>query len=438
MRKKVNATMQARKVALLSSNSKMPKWFYSFIPFKVATGGSSQVIPLYALQLGAEAGEIGLLTSLSAFASTLGTVFWGKLSDKLLKRKLFILMGFFSVSVFLSALSLVSNFWELILVNALYSFFLASTVSIPIVLLFRNVRKTRWEEGVGKFNKIGGWSWVIGLLLGFILVRFLAFRELLLSFAFLNIPALIIAWKTIREAPVYLHRSNIKPLVNRVIQKGRYLPNFLIHLPARLKISPKFRGLYLSSFFFWISSGMYSTQLPVFLIKNGFTSQEVFGMALLNSSISALLYQRVGRKLGSRTPVLALMQGYFSRTIGISLLLLPLAIPNSLLFLSTASYALWGYSWSYISVSLTSLLGRMSTPQEQGNALATSNLVNSSGFILGSLIGGTVASKIGFDVNFASASVVSFLAIIPLLPLMGPLPSISTFKRPIPHIRRRD
>lgn len=438
MKKKVSTSMQVRKVSLLNQRAEDPKWFHSFIPFKIATGGSSQIISLYAMQMGAGAGEVGLLTSISTLASTIGTIFWGKLSDKLLKRKVFIIMGFLSVSFFLTVLSMVNNFWELLIVNSLYSFFLASTVSIPIVLLFRNVRKTRWEEGVGKFNKIGGWSWVIGLLLGFILVRFLAFRELLLLFALLNIPAFIIAWKTIREAPVYLHRNNIRPLVNQVIQKGRYLPNFLVHLPARLKISSKFRGLYLSSFFFWISSGMYSTQLPVFLIKNGFTSQEVFGMALLNSSISALLYQRVGRKLGSRTPVLALMQGYFSRAVGISLLLLPLAIPNSLLFLSTASYALWGYSWSYISVSLTSLIGRMSTPREQGNALATSNLVNSSGFILGSLIGGVVASKIGFDVNFASASVLSFLAIIPLLPLMGPLPSISTFKRPIPHIRRRD
>jgi len=75
-------------------------------------------------------------------------------------------MGFLSVSFFLTVLSMVNNFWELLIVNSLYSFFLASTVSIPIVLLFRNVRKTRWEEGVGKFNKIGGWSWVIGLLLG--------------------------------------------------------------------------------------------------------------------------------------------------------------------------------------------------------------------------------------------------------------------------------
>ncbi|KPU63895.1 MFS transporter permease [Thermococcus sp. EP1] len=438
MRKKVNATMQARKASLLSSNSKMPRWFYSFIPFKVATGGSSQIISLYALQLGAEAGEIGLLTSLSAFASTLGTVFWGKLSDKLLKRKLFILMGFFSVSVFLSALSLVSNFWELILVNALYSFFLASTVSIPIVLLFRNVRKTRWEEGVGKFNKIGGWAWVIGLLLGFILVRFLAFRELLLLFALLNIPAFIIAWKTIREAPVYLHRSNIKPLVNQVIQKGRYLPNFLIHLPTRLKLSPKFRGFYLSSFLFWISSGMYTTQLPVFLIKNGFTSQEVFGLALLNSSTSAMLYQRVGKKLRSRNPVLGLVQGYFFRTLGVFFLLVPMDFRYSLLLSSTASYLLWGYSWSYVSVSSTSFIGRRSTTKEQGSILATSNLVNSTGFVLGSLIGGGVASQIGFDMNFASASVMSFLAMFPLVPLLGISLSASISKRPIPQIRKRD
>ncbi|RKX50209.1 MAG: MFS transporter, partial [Thermotogae bacterium] len=47
MKKKVATSMQARKTALKGHNNQMPKWFYAFVPFKIATGGSSQVVPLY-------------------------------------------------------------------------------------------------------------------------------------------------------------------------------------------------------------------------------------------------------------------------------------------------------------------------------------------------------------------------------------------------------
>jgi len=436
MKRKVATSMQARKASLIVQNTQMPRWFYAFVPFKIATGGSSQVIPLYAIHLGAGAGEVGLLNALSTLASTIGTIFWGKLSDKTLRRKVFILMGLLSTSVFLSLLAFAESFWDLLLINAVYSFFLASTVSIPIVLLFRNVRKTRWDEAVGKFNKIGGWAWVLGLLVGFTLIRFLSFKELFLLFAVVNIPGFVIALKTIREAPVYLHRNNIKPFVTQVVQKGRYLPNFIIHLPTKLKVSPKLSGFYLSSLFFWVSSGMYSTQLPVFLIKNGVTSQEVFGFAILNSSISAMLYQRVGTKLKSKNPALALTQGYFFRSLGILLLLLPFNVPYALLISAAGSYVLWGYSWSYISVSSTSLIGRMSSPKEQGSALATANLVNSAGFVLGSLAGGFVASQMDFTLNFAIASSLSLLAVVPIISLMG-LSFVSPFSA-LPQIRRKN
>ncbi|USS41099.1 MFS transporter [Thermococcus aggregans] len=434
MKKKVAVSMQVRKKVVKGYNNQMPKWFYAFVPFKIATGGSSQVIPLYAIHLGAGAGEVGLLNAFSTLSSTVGTVFWGKLSDKTLKRKIFILMGLLSVSIFLSLLSFARDFWDLLAINAVYSFFLASTVSIPIVLLFRNVRKTRWDEAVGRFNKIGGWAWVLGLLAGFALVKFLSFRQLLLFFAIANVPGVIMALRTIREAPVYLHRNNIKPFVTQVIQKSRYLPNFIIHMPTKLKVSPKFAGFYLSSAFFWISSGMYVTQLPVYLINNGLTGQEIFGLALLNSSTSAMLYQRVGLKLKSKNPALALIQGYFIRSLGALLLLFPLTVPYSLLISALGSYILMGYSWSYVSVSSTSLLGRMSSPKEQGSVLATANLINSGGFVLGSLAGGFVVSQVDFALNFAIASSMGLCAIVPVLGLIGFSFPLHT---PV-HIRRRN
>ncbi|WP_234394331.1 hypothetical protein [Thermococcus piezophilus] len=37
---------------------RMPRWFYSFVPFKVATGGGSALVSLYLLELGGNASTL--------------------------------------------------------------------------------------------------------------------------------------------------------------------------------------------------------------------------------------------------------------------------------------------------------------------------------------------------------------------------------------------
>ncbi len=87
--------------------------------------------------------------------------------------------------VFLTAMAFVKTPLQLIAVNTTYAFFLASTLSVPIALVLRSVRKHSWDYGIGKFNEISGWGgWVLGLVLGFGLSGgFLTIPGLLLTFA---------------------------------------------------------------------------------------------------------------------------------------------------------------------------------------------------------------------------------------------------------------
>ncbi len=74
---------------------RIPGWFYSFVPFKVATGGSSALVSLYILELGGgNASTVGLAFALASLSSMLGALFWGgRLSDRTLRRKPFILLA---------------------------------------------------------------------------------------------------------------------------------------------------------------------------------------------------------------------------------------------------------------------------------------------------------------------------------------------------------
>jgi len=69
------------------------RWFYSFVPFKVSTGGAAPLIPLLTIELGGGPREVGLVNAVGSLSSMLGGLFWGKLSDRLNRRKVFLILG---------------------------------------------------------------------------------------------------------------------------------------------------------------------------------------------------------------------------------------------------------------------------------------------------------------------------------------------------------
>jgi hypothetical protein len=59
------------------------RWFYSFVPFKVATGGATPLIPLLTMNVGGGPADVGIVNAIGSTFSMLGGLFWGKLSDRL-------------------------------------------------------------------------------------------------------------------------------------------------------------------------------------------------------------------------------------------------------------------------------------------------------------------------------------------------------------------
>ncbi|AIF69615.1 hypothetical protein PAP_06075 [Palaeococcus pacificus DY20341] len=396
---------------------KIPNWFYSFVPFKIATGGSSVLMPLYLLQLGGSAQLVGVMNSLASLASMIGTLFWGRLSDKTLKRRLFITLGFSSVSIFLALLAIVGSAGELIILNTLYAFFLATTISVPVVLALRSVRKTYWDFGLGKFSEIGGWGWTFGLVLGLALSKYLSISALLLLFAIINFPSILLGASLIREIPIYVNRESIALFRNAVVQKARYAPSFVLHIPSTLKGFRRFskcRAFYAHSFLFWIATGLYFSQVPVFLTFSGFSREKIYLIAIANSAISAFMYTRVGLMLKNDNLFKVLRRGLLLRFLGIAAIFIAVVGARGVFILALASYLLAGLSWSFISISGTSLVGRLAGEKEKGTAMGIYNLVNSLGLIVGSLSSGFIVEGFGFGVEYALALLFVLLSLLPI------------------------
>ncbi|WP_297062821.1 MFS transporter [Thermococcus sp.] len=374
----------------------VPEWFYSFVPFKIATGGSSALVSLYLLELGGSASTVGMAFALASLASMLGALFWGRLSDRTLRRKPFILLGFASVPLFLPLMVLSKTPAQLIAVNTAYAFFLASTLSVPIALVLRSLRKHRWDYGIGKFNEISGWGWAFGLLIGFGLSKYLTVPQLFIAFAIMGAPSVVMAQRMIREVPVYINRGAIRAFGNYVVEKARYFPSFMLH--TNFSLPSNLRGFYLALLFFWIAAGLYFPQMPVLLTGEGYGREVVYLALIANSAVSAFNYTRVGNAMGNKEAILR--KGLVLRAGAFVAAMTAVTLQEVMLPLVFVSYILAGYSWTFIGLSSTSIVGEKAGEKEKGSAMGTYNVVSSAGYIAGSAIGGPLVSTVGFSATF--------------------------------------
>ena len=394
------------------------KWFYSFIPFKVSTGGAAPLIPLLTMELGGGPREVGIVNAVGSFASMLGGLFWGKLSDRLNRRKVFLITGFLGTALSTFLFALARSVSSVIFANALYTFFIAATVPIPVLIITKAFRLEDWDYEIGRFNEICGWAWVLGLVVGFVLSHLLPLRWI---FAVLGLIGLLSApWgmRTIKEVPLYLSRKILGVYAGYVVEKFRYLPNFITHLP-RLSTNG-FGGLYLSTFLFWFGAMLYFTQFPVLLKVRGFGASMLYLMSIGNSAVSAYMYARVGKRVKAKGGYRTLKLGLLLR--GLSFLLLTFAtfITGPLFpVLAFISYFLAGYTWAFIGISTTTVISRFAPPGKKGTLIGAYNLVSSLGAVAGNLTSGFMVSLLGLTGNFALASAFIFLSLLPIARLRG-------------------
>ncbi|ALV62740.1 hypothetical protein ADU37_CDS10410 [Thermococcus sp. 2319x1] len=417
-RKREIASLRTLENSVLSAYTKKSKikWFYAFVPFKISTGGTSTLIPLLTLEASGSPQEVGVINAIGSIASMIGGTFWGRLSDKTLKRKPFLMLGFIGTSLFSFLMAFSRDITHLMILNFLYSFFIAATIPIPVILIARVLKKKQLNYGIAKFNEIGGWAWVVGLILGFFLAYFLNIRQLLVVFALVNIFSIVLGVKWIQEVPFRIERKNLGVYANYIVEKFRYLPNIMIHLPDYNKRAftrfLEFKEFYLASILLWIGAMLYFSQFPVLLKSRNISTPEIYLAAVLNSSISAYMYMKAGihtERMGGKA---SLIRGLSIRSFGFSLILLGLSQTGMVFKLyAFASYALAGYSWAYIGISTTSIISKLAKEREQGAMMGFYNLISSLGAIIGSTLSGIIVNSRGFFVDFLFASLLILLSI---------------------------
>lgn len=433
--------VQAQKDGVTISKEGGDRWYYTFLPYNVAGGSTSPMIPLFITEgLKGTVAQVGLVGAISSMASVPANIIWGNLSDTTKKRKIFVLIGFLGMAISLLLMGLSMDMGTYYFANFILGAIAAAAAPVSTVIILETFKKEEWARRIGDFSKISGVGWVLGLVLGTIWLQLAsddgtvvsAMRGLFITASALALVSVFLAIKWVPEPTKRVERKDAVEEVplSRLIhfERGRYGPTKIIHIMkvSAHNLSPRnfpssLKLYYVVTLLAFTGFLTFYTAFPIFLKRElGLSISEVFIVYLASSVTSALTYSLAGRWTsavgGKKVQILAFLG---------RILLFPMVFLVTLLDLELwplmaalcALHALIGFCWASLSVAGSTIVSRISYRDFRTESLGAYNAIMGIGAIIGSLIGGLVAETMGYQITFILASFLVLSALLLLLPL---------------------
>lgn len=404
------------------------RWYFSFLPYNLASGSTSPLIPLFITEvLRGSLSQVGLASAISSAASVPSNILWGNLSDTTGLRRPFVLIGFGGLALALFMMGVATSIPSYFFANLVLGLLATASVPIGTVLVLEVNKREDWANELGSFSKVGGIGWVGGLALGVLWLQLgdlgvngeAPLRTLFILAATLSTLSILIALRFIPEPRRKVDRRTVDlkrlsyPLI--IFERARYLPGRMVHvlsLSTRNMSSRNFpvnlRRYYLVAFFIFAGTLSFFVTLPIFLLNEmGLSSSEVFLVYLSSSAVSAITYQRFGGLVTAMGGKRVQMRGLVGRAVAFPAFILISMIPLGQwenLLAAAALHGLVGYCWAAISVSGFALVSNLSYSAYRAEGMGLYNSTQGIASIMGSLLGGVVAQFLGYLAAFCMAS----------------------------------
>ena len=421
----MTSALSGKKIGQSARGGADHAWFTSYLLSNISGGIISPLIPLFVvLYLHSNVEYVGIVSALSSAASVPALIFWGNLSDKLKRRKIFVVIGF--VGSFLSLLLIIvsKTLGMYILTLVIFQFVAVASTPVATLLILESTVEKKWPNVMSTFNIFSYIGLIAGLAVGLVLMSVYAnisyslLPYLYLVAAFIYLAAGISAIFLLPE-PVRKLQRNTGALASifslRTTEKIRYFPNYMIHiissrknngtskLAQRTKIYIFYTGFLMFAF------QLFFVPFPVFMIdKLRGTQDEIFIMYLLNDFASAIAFLFSGRLLNSIGIAKTLSIALFSR-VGILFSAMVLALffgsLSFSLYLGIAIYAIMGLFWSFISISWSTSISKLALPENRGKAIGYYNSFLGIGQIISGVTAGLLALYFGYSITFALAAI---------------------------------
>ena len=440
------------------------RWYFAVGLANLVLGTSSILVPLMVSQvLHSTVADLGVLSSLSSLVGVIGSLFWGGLSDAAHRRKPFIVLSFFAVSLGFVGIALGPSFWTVVLANMGLSFFWMANAAVSVLIVTENTDKALWERKIGRLNQTGAIGWVGGLVLGSVGLalarRWLddaqAIRGLFLVLALGAAGAATLAIRlvprTTKEFSPLRFRGLITAVGDFLVEAARFSPYHLYHrlnlkklvalLRERDEAGRQTKRFLAVTFLAFAALGFFGVPLPLLLSQRfGLPSPTVFlYFVVLNVGV-VFAYpwasRRIDRFGNKAVQAAALVTRLLLYVIAAVFLGLSPAVPQP--FVIVLYFLGIGLSWSFFQLSGVALTSRLARPESRGQSLGLYNAVAGLGSIVAGVGSGYLAHRFGYHAPTAVSAVLVGLALLLLRGLRVPQASAQDKENDEPAPAHRD
>ncbi len=395
----------------------------TIIPFKVINAIFSVLIFLLAFEISKGSVEIGLTALFYSLGNMISSIYWGRKAFLIRNKIKLVLIGYLGLiaSLYFSYLASVIYY---VYISALLFGLFSNAIYFSLLSLITKRQRKRIPKLIGKFESVGGWAWIVGLIIGFVLRSVIDIRTFFGLMIAMTLFGMVYSIYVIRKSVIKklvrkLGKEGLLPIIEESTQllqaqeerafkkivwfsqAVRYQwPNFKFITP---RISRKNIKLHFAFFVLFLAFGLVYPQYITLLKEKKLDDSLVFALTTISSLLSAIYYKHAGTIKKVKN---TLWHAIASRSILYILLIASLFFYDiPFLFLMVFFQVVDGISWAFIAIPSNSWIMKKSKKM-----LGVNNFYRVLGYMLGSLASGYLVSSIGFWFNFASAALIVLIS----------------------------
>ncbi len=397
-------------------------WMYTVIPYAAIGSGLSIIIPLYILSLKGTVFDVGVAITAYYIVSIPSSLLWGKLTDRLGRTKMFILLSLLGTLPVILILYFLASVTVLQLDYGLYA--LMATAAAPAINIL--VMGTKRDPSVPKhFSRYSTMS-IIGSIIAFFGGIFVSYTTLVYYLDFLlalNIAALVMAYLLVRSLPKkVVSEARMKNARSAFISLKMIssLPHIMtgmalierIHKSMRKKRTRNIYNLLFAISLFSLGAVMFNTSYTPYLIRFGLTYGDVFLINALNGIAQLLIYAVVMYFV-----VEVLLRRYYAlatltRSIAYFLAILPIFIFATAFFqINIIVYFIAGLAYAYWNISGSVMLYDNIRGRHKGYYIGVWEAMIGGTAIIGAFLSGVISATLGYSYTFAIAILLNIVSI---------------------------
>ena len=338
--------------------------------------------------------KTSLFVSVNLAAYVIFSLIWGSISDKIGKRKVFIVLGFLGNAILMFGLTLAPTMDILLLMRFIEGSFTIMAFSLLMTSVLDIVKHTHYGRSMGILGAGMALGNALGAPVGGKIGALDSVYPLYFG-TFMLLVGAVIASITLKEQRLESKPASLKDaLLLRKEEKRIFIP-------------------YAFSFVERFTVGFFVSVFPLMLAMKYNMGPAQIGMYMAAFLIPFAFLQyplgAISDKIGRTKPLIigSILYGIAVSSVGY-------VEPQMLAFVMVIGGIVGALMYS----PSAALAGDFAHPSRRGTAMGGFNMFGSLGFAIGPFIGGLIADKYGFHVSFAGAGAAVLVIAIIFIPFL--------------------